>query len=142
MRRLRSACVVTVAVASLALPAVAAGAPTVSVSPTGQLGPEGASAVVSVTASCDPGTFSSAVSVTVVQAQGKRLVQGSGSSGGTMGGAPLVCDGTPQLVPVTVRVFNAPLKSGRVAVTASVSQSGPTGFITTTVGPLEAVLKK
>lgn len=146
MRSLRVVYVTTLVVASLALPAVAAAAPSVSVNPTGQLGPEGATAVFFVTASCDPGATNAVISVSIAQSTGWRLVQASGGSGSTFGGTPLVCDGNPQLVPITVRVSTVPvpmpLKVGKVAVTASVSEFGPTGFLSATVGPLEGVLKK
>ena len=142
MRRLRGLSVATLVVASLAVPAVAAAAPTVSVAPVGQLGPEGASATIFVTASCDAGATNPVLVVSLVQSQGKRLVQGSGGMGSTFGPGAIECDGTPKLVPILVRVNTAPLRKGKVAITASVYESGPTGSLSATVGPLEARLKK
>jgi hypothetical protein len=146
---LRVVSATAVVAASLAVPAMAAAAPSVSVAPEGQLGPEGASAVVFVTASCDPGATVQAVTASIAQTTGNRLVQGSGGVGGAFGGPPsIVCDGTLQLVPVTVRptavsgVALRPFKQGGAAVTANVSESGPSGFLTATVGPLEIRLKK
>jgi hypothetical protein len=145
---LRVVCAIAAAAASLAASATAAAAPSVSVASEGQLGPEGASAVVLVTASCDPGATVQAISVSIAQTTGNRLVQGSGGVGGAFGGTPIVCDGTPQLVPLTVRptavsgVALRPFKQGGAAVTATVSESGPTGFLTATVGPVEIRLKK
>jgi hypothetical protein len=148
MRPLRIAFATALAVASLAVPAVAAADPTVSVLPTGELGPEGATAVVFVSASCDPGASSLSISVSVAQSSGRRLIQGSGSVGFMFGTVPLVCDGTSQLVPITVapNVFGvanpAPLKSGKAAASASMSEFGPSGYVTVSDGPEEISLKK
>jgi hypothetical protein len=105
-------------VAALAVPRVAAAAPTVSVAPTDQLGPEGASAVLFITASCDVGDQAQ-LFVTLSQASGKRLVQGTGSEFGADVNGQFVCDGTPQLIPLPVGVTTAPLKQGKAAVTRS-----------------------
>jgi hypothetical protein len=59
-----------------------------------------------------------------------------------------VCDGTPHIVPVTVRpnvvsgVTLRPFKQGGAAVTATVGESTPSGSLSATVGPLEIRLKK
>lgn len=60
-----------------------------------QLGPEGASLNVPVTINCDPG-FEGNVDVDIRQAQGKRLIDGSGSAGVT-------CTGLDQTLIVVVR---------------------------------------
>jgi hypothetical protein len=148
VRLLRAASATAVVAASLAVPAVAAAAPSVSVAPTGQLGPESATADVFVTASCDLGATVPVIQVTIAQSTGNRLLQGSGGAGSTFGGSPIVCDGTPQLVPITVRpnpvsgVALRPFKQGGAAITATVSESGPSGFLSASVGPLEIRLKR
>ena len=139
--------VIAVALASLSGAAPALAAPSLSVDPTGQLGPEGATAVVLVTVTCDPGSTNTGLSVSLAQATGNRLLQGSGFAGG-FNGTPIVCDGTPQLVPVTVRpnaVSGTPLrpfKTGGAAVTATFGSSGPSGFTSLTVGPQEIRLRR
>jgi hypothetical protein len=146
MRPIRLTCAAALAAASLAVPAVAAAAPTVSVAPTGQLGPEGVSATIVVTAACDAGAQSAVLSVTVEQAASKRLVTGSGSIG-FMGLGTIVCDGAPHDVAVVVNAATyvpnpAPFRSGKAAVTASLSDSGPSGYESASTGWVEVSLKK
>ena len=135
---------VTTLVASLAVPAVAAAAPSVSAAPTGQLSPEGASAALSVTVTCDAGTQSS-VFVSLAQSSGKHLVQASGSSGIPPGGALLMCDGTSRLVTIRAALplgAARPFKAGKAEVTATVNQFNPVTFqsLTASTGPQEVRL--
>jgi hypothetical protein len=124
MRLFRVFPVMGLVVAALAVPAAAAAAPTVAVAPSAQLGPEGASAIVTLTASCDSGTTAFG-NATLSQSTGNRLVQGFAM----MFGSPLlVCDGTPRAVPATMSVSNAPLKSGKAVVTATISEFDPLTF--------------
>jgi hypothetical protein len=59
-----------------------------------------------------------------------------------------VCDGTPQLVPITLApnlvsgVPLRPFKLGGAAVTATVSELGPSGYLSASAGPQEIRLKK
>jgi hypothetical protein len=147
MRALRIAFLATLGAASLAVPAVSAADTTLSIDPAGQLGPEGASAVVFVTLNCDPSITNPGVNVQLAQSQGNRLVQGFGQVGG-FGGTPFVCEGTPQLLSVRVTpsfpigVPPRPFKVGGAAATAFFNGSSPTGFVTMSVGPQEIRLKK
>lgn len=145
MRSLRVVSVTSVITASLAVPAVAAAAPSVSVAPTAQLSPEGASAALSVTVTCDAGTQSSAF-VSLAQSSGKHLVQATGSSGVPPSGSLLVCDGTPRLVSIRAALpqgATSPFKTGKAEVTATVSQFNPVTFqsLTASTGPQEVRLK-
>jgi hypothetical protein len=148
MPLLRVVSVTVLAVASLAVPTAAVAAPSISIDSTGQLGPEGATAIVFVTVSCDPGTTGPSISVSLAQSTGKILVEGSGTVGGMFGGGPIVCDGTSQSIAVTVRpnVVSGgtlrPFKQGGAAATATLSGFGPTGFFSITAGPQEIRLKK
>ena len=142
MRILRVVSVTTLVVASLAFPAVATAAPSVSVAPSAQLSPEGASAALSVTVTCDAGAQSS-VFVTLAQSSGKHLVQASGSSGVPPSGTLLLCDGTPQLVTIRAALppgATRPFKAGNAEVTATVNQFNP--FLTASTGPQEVRLRK
>ena len=145
MRVFRAVLLTALVVASLAVPAVAAAAPSVSVAPTGQLSPEGASVLVSVTVTCDPGTQAQ-VSVALAQSTGKSLLRASGSSGVPPSGSLIVCDGSALVVPIRATVSGAsPLKQGKAEVTATVSQSTtvpPFQTLTATAGPQQLVLKK
>lgn len=148
MRSFRITSVAALVAASLAVPAVAAAAPTVSVAPTGQLGPERATAVIRLTVTCDPGATNPGAYVSIAQTTGDRLLEGGGGNGGTFGGDPIVCDGAPQLVPITVApnfvsgVPLRPFKRGGAAVTATVSELGPSGYLSASAGPQEIRLKK
>ena len=146
MRFWRVSFVIALAVAWLAGPAVAAAAPSVSVAPTGQLSPEGASAAVSVTVTCDPG-WRSSVSVSLAQSSGKHLVQASGSSGIPPSGTLLVCDGTPHIVSIRAAVpqgATRPLKAGKAEVTATVFAFDPvtSQSLSASTGPQEVRLLK
>jgi hypothetical protein len=81
MRSFRITSVTALVAASLAVPAVAAAAPTVSVASTGQLGPEGATAVIRLTVTCDPGATNPGAFVSIAQTTGNRLLQGGGGNG-------------------------------------------------------------
>jgi hypothetical protein len=93
MRLRRAGPMAALVAASLVVPSVAAADPTASVAPTGKLGPEGASATVLVTGSCDPIATSVSIAVQLAQSTGKRLVLANGSAPGPQ---PIVCDGTPR----------------------------------------------
>ena len=145
MRFVRTSLATTIVVASLAIPAVATAAPSVSVAPTAQLSPEGASAALFVTVTCDAGAQSS-VSVLLAQSSGKHLVQATGSSGVPPGGTLLVCDGMPQLVTIRAALPSAatrPFKAGKAEVTATVFQFVPfMPTLTASTGPQEVRLLK
>ena len=146
MRILRVVSVTTLVVASLAVPAVAAAAPSVTVAPAAQLSPEGASAALAVTVTCDVGT-QGFVFVSLAQSSGKHLVQASGSSGIPPSGTLLVCDGTSQAVTITALLpleASRPLKAGKAEVTATINQFNPATFqsLTASTGPQEVRLLK
>jgi hypothetical protein len=109
---------------------VASASHTVEVGDTGTLVAKGAAVVVPVTVTCQPGTTpfppfpfpgGPSVSVTLTQRTGNRIAQG-------FGGAPVVCDGTPQTVNVQLTASQAPFKHGPAAVTASLTQCDPLTF--------------
>ena len=106
---------------------------------------EGASALLSVTATCDPG-FQAIVSVSVVQSNKKLLVRGSGSTGVPPSGSLIVWQGTPHVIPVRANITGTtPLKKGRAEVTATISQNTsvpPFQSASATVGPQVLVLEK
>jgi len=133
-RARRAAALSALGLAWLAIPPAAHALQTTAVSPTGLLGPEGASATVTVTYSCDPPGAPNFLNVSVRQSSGKRLTQYGGSVV-----AGLVCDSAVHTVLVTAgpplqNVF--PLKQGEAAVTALLVVNSPTGPQTvTSVGP-------
>lgn len=145
MHSVRAGFAAAVVGASLMVPAVAVAAPTVSVAPTAQLSPEGASVLVPVTLTCDPGTQAS-ISVGVAQSSAKRLLRATGSSGIPPSGSLITCDGTAQVVPIRATVSgDAPMKPGKAEVTATVFQSTavpPFQQLTATAGPQALSLKK
>ena len=145
MCRFRAGLVTSLAVVSLTAPGLAAAAPSVSVAPTAQLSPEGASVLVAVTLTCDPGTQAQ-LSVALAQSSGKRLLRASGSSGVPPSGTLIACDGTALVVAIRATVSGAsPMKQGKAEVTATVFQSTsvpPFQTLTATAGPQEVMLKK
>jgi hypothetical protein len=137
----RVAAVTLVALAGLAVPSAAEATQTTALPPTGQLGPEGASASIAVAYACDPPGIPSFFDMTVRQSTGKRLTQYAGSVF-----AGLVCDSTVRTVVITAGPVAStgvfPLKQGDAAVVARLVVSTPTGQIVTAAGPQAVRLKR
>lgn len=133
---------IALGLAWLAVPTAAHAAQTTALSPTGQLGPEGASATVSVIYSCDPPASFPFMDVTVSQSTGKRLTQYAASIV-----TGLVCDSAEHTVLVTAfarfQTNLFPLKQGDAAVTARLVVSSPSGPQTvTSAGPQVVRLRR
>jgi hypothetical protein len=90
---------------------------TIAVGPTAKLVARGAAIDVPLTVSltCEEGFDVGIVDVTVVQAQGQRLVTGSGQE-------TFTCNGTTQTVTVRAGALNAPFHGGSALVTATLLQ--------------------
>jgi hypothetical protein len=103
---------------------------------TAQLGPEGATVAVPVIANCAPGFFGTAAA-SVAQSTGKRLMRGDGQES-------FVCNGSDQMLSVTVFATAFPYKQGRASVIAGLSVFDPVTFqqFNTEVGPLEIRIQK
>ena len=108
---------------------------------SGTLIAKGAGVIVPVTVECQAGTVpfppfpfpgGPGLSVTVTQRSGNRIAQGSG-------GAPVVCDGTPQTVNVQITPSQAPFKHGTALVTASMTQCDPFTFTCHTATDTEEI---
>ena len=141
-RARRAAASIALGVAWLAVPSAAHAAQTTALSPTGQLGPEGASATVTVIYSCDPPASFPFMDVTVSQSTGKRLTQYAGSIV-----TGLVCDSAEHTVLVTAfarfQTNLFPLKQGDAAATARLVVSSPVGPQTvTSAGPQVVRLRR
>ena len=81
---------------ALILPgAASAQSNTFEIGSTAELGPEGASLNLPVTINCDPG-FDGSTFFEIRQAQGKRLIDGTGF-------APVTCDGLDHTVIALIR---------------------------------------
>jgi hypothetical protein len=99
---------------------------------------------VPVTATCGPfdpapAFFSFGTSVTVTQAHGKLIAQGSGLAGVNTTGqsVPVVCDGTPQsfVVNVPANTSGPPFKKGTAVVSATATAGAFPTFESASVGP-------
>jgi hypothetical protein len=90
---------------------------TIAVGPTAKLVARGAAADVPLTVSltCEEGFDVGIVEVTVLQAQGRRLVTASGQE-------TFTCNGTIQTVTVRAVALNAPLHGGSALVNADLLQ--------------------
>lgn len=90
---------------------------TIAVGPTAKRVARGAAVDVPLTVSltCEEGFDVGIVQVDVVQAQGQRLVRGSGQE-------TFTCNGTTQTVTVRVAALNAPFHGGSALVTAALLQ--------------------
>jgi hypothetical protein len=133
MRYLRSAMVAVISAAALVLPSSAlAQITSVSVG-NAQLGPEGASVSLPVTVQCEPDWNLAFADVSVAQATGHKLAQGSGFFSEPFPGVP--CS-TPVTLTITVSDFSSfAFKQGGAAATATVDVFNPAtfGFSTQTV---------
>lgn len=120
MRYLRAALVLAALAVALLAPSVAsAQINAVQIGPTATLGPEGATVIVPVTVNCDAG-YQGSVYVRLRQAQGRRLIDGSGY-------APVSCDGSTQTL--TVIVWNESgirFKQGSAAASGNLYVFDPT----------------
>ena len=128
MRYLRAGLVAGALMVALILPSAAsAQINTFQIGPQAQLGPEGASLTVPVTINCDP-FFVGSADVTIRQAQGKRLIDGSGGTGVT-------CDGLDQTVVVTVQSLSGVrFKQGSAAASGFMFLFGPS-TVSASIGP-------
>lgn len=143
MRNLRAAIITALVGAALAVPSSAlAQIDSLSIS-DGQLGPEGATVVVTLTVQCQPGWNIAFGSVSVAQSIGHKLVQGSGFFSNPFPGVP--CTGAPQSQTVTASTFG-PLafKQGKAAATGSLAVFDPsTGtLVSESIGPEAIRLRK
>jgi hypothetical protein len=129
MKHLRGLTATAAMALALALPGSALAAPnTMEIGTTATLGPEGATVTVPVTVNCDPDPYGSFgyVTVTVAQASGHRLAQGSGSTS-------VPCTSSDETVDVQVGNFPGvnTYKKGRATASASIytydgsSSAGP-----------------
>jgi len=120
MRYLRAAIVSAIATAALAVPSSAlAQIDSLSVSDA-RLGPEGATVVVTLTVQCQPGWNIAFGDVSVAQATGHKLAQGSGSFFNNFPGVP--CTGAPQSQDVTASTFTSfAFKQGKATATGNLS---------------------
>ena len=119
MRYLRAGLVAGALMVALILPSAAsAQINTFQIGSPAQLGPEGATVNVPVTINCEPG-FEGGVDVFIRQAQGKRLIDGSGSAG-------VICTGENQTVIVVVQSGSGiRFKQGSAAASASMFLFNP-----------------
>jgi hypothetical protein len=136
MQHLRGLPVAAALALALVLPGTAlAGVNKFEIGTEATLGPEGATLTVPVTVNCGVGEFGF-VTVTVVQATGHRLAQGSG-------GTPLTCTGSDQ--PLTIQVGNFPgvnaYKKGSASVSGTVVNPF-TGGLSASAGPQEIRLRR
>ncbi len=102
----------------------------VSISPTVQLGPEGATATVLVTVRCTEG-YAGFVDVFVAQTKGGRLAPGFGTT-------EVTCTGLAESLTVPISFSGLALKPGKATATATVFVIEPvTGTSSeVTIGPL------
>jgi hypothetical protein len=118
MEHLRGLTATAAIALALVLPGSALAAPnTMEIGMTATLGPEGATVTVPVTVNCDPDDYGSYgyVTVTVAQASGHRLTQGSGQ-------ASVPCTGSDETVDVQVGNFPGvnTYKKGKATASASI----------------------
>lgn len=128
---------------ALIAPAAAVAQPTLSIAPTAQLGPQGASAVISVDYSCDSGSDYATIYVVLAQSNGNRLVRADGSASVYPYGT-LVCDSTTHTAQITVTdYYNSPLKQGKATATATLTEYDyDTGQSYTATATQQVSLKK
>jgi hypothetical protein len=143
MRKLRAVVVGAFAVAALAVPSSAlAQLDSVSVSNV-RLGPEGATVTATLTVQCQTGWNIAFGDVTVAQATGHKLAQGSGSFFNDFPGVP--CTGAPQSQDISVQTFTSfAFKQGKAAASGSLTLFNPTTFSLPTfpIGPQEIRITK
>jgi hypothetical protein len=143
MRELRAVVVAAFAVAALAIPSSAlAQLDSVSVSNV-RLGPEGATVSATLTVQCQTGWNIAFGNLTVSQATGHKLAQGSGSFSNIFPGVP--CTGAPQSQDVSVSTFTSfAFKQGKAAGSGSLTLFNPTTFALPSfpIGPQETRITK
>jgi hypothetical protein len=142
MRYLRAGIVVALTSAALAVPSPAlAQIESLSIGSV-SLGPEGASATVTLDYQCEVGWNVAFGDVQLVQSTGNRLNRGFGSFFNDFPGVP--CTGAPESRDVSVTASTFPFKQGKASVTVSFTVFNPTTFalVTETAGPQTVHLRK
>lgn len=139
MHYLRGLTVATALALALVLPGGALAAiSTFELGTEATLGPEGATLTVPVTVNCDAGQVGW-VSVTVSQASGHRLAQGSGSTS-------IACTGSEETLSVPVGNFPAvnAYKQGKASASATLHVFDPATWqsFTASAGPQEITIRK
>jgi hypothetical protein len=142
MRHLRAGVLVALAGAALAVPSSAlAQIDSLSIDSV-SLGPEGASATMTLAYQCDAGWNVAFGSVELAQSSGKRLNRGFGSFFNEFPGVP--CTGAPESRSLTVSASSFPFKQGKAAASATLTVFNPVSgaLVSESIGPQEVRIRK